>query len=89
MTAVDSNRINVEWNVTYDGNLDVDNCNISYKELNSDNKMMQMTNDDRTMFTITGLTPYTYYVVDVTCENIVGDSETVEYDKVRTDQAGK
>ena len=90
VTAVDSDRINVEWTVTYDGNLDVDNCDIGYKELNSDNRMTKMTNDDRTMFTITGLTSYTDYVVDVTCENTVGGSEMVVYDReVRTNQSGK
>ena len=74
----------------YAGNLEVDNCTIGYKERNSDNRMTQMTNDDRTMFIIMDLTPYTYYLVDVTCANTVGDSEMVVYDReVRTDQSGK
>ena len=91
MTAVDSNRIKVEWTVTYAGNLEVDDCTVGYEKLNSGNRMTQMTDDDRIMFTLTGLTPYTQYIVDVTCVNIVGNSEMVVYDRndVRTNQSGK
>ena len=85
-----SDKIKVEWTVTYAGNLDVVNCNISYEKFNSDERMIQETSDDRTMYIITGLTPYTEYEIDVTCDNIVDDSEMVVYDReVRTNQSGK
>ncbi len=91
VVAQNHETIRVSWETTFDGNSDLELCTVEYQQAGSMDWVIATTEADGTLFSydITGLMPYTEYLVRLMCNNEIGDSNSVIAGPERTGQFSK